>query len=371
MQMTRSFEMQALLDATVDAVITIDHRGHIELFNRAAEQLFGYRADEVIGSNVNLLMTDVDRDQHDAYMQRYQQTGAARIIGIGRDVEARRKDGSVFPAFLSVGRIAGAEPAHYVGLLHDLTKRRHAERDAHEARERMMHVSRLATMGEMAAGISHELNQPLTAIATTAQACIRIMDAPAPDVAEVRAALDSMAGQALRAGEIIRRLRKLVRRHESELQPGDVNSVIDELNALAMADARANDVRIRVQLAPQLPAVMMDRIQIQQVLLNLLRNGIDALQSMPFGDKQLLLSSALDANGDVEVCVCDTGPGVAAEMLDHLFTPFATTKSDGTGLGLAISRSIVEAHKGRLEYSNNEPTGARFSVTLPAMRTIA
>lgn len=365
MPMKVSSEMQALLDATVDAVIGIDHRGHIELFNRAAEQLFGYRAAEVVGQNVNMLMPENDGRQHDAHMQRYQRTGEARIIGIGREVEAQRKDGTIFPVHLAVGQVAGTEPPRYVGLLHDISKRRRAERDAQEARERMMHVSRLATMGEMAAGISHELNQPLAAIATTAQACVRLMGVPEPDYPEVRQALDRIAGQALRAGEIIRRLRKLVRRHESEVEPADINSVIDELGALTMADARANDVRIRVQLTPRLPPVMLDRIQIQQVLLNLLRNAIDALQSLPSGTKELTVTSALTAHGEIEIRVCDTGPGVAPEMLDHLFTPFATTKSDGTGLGLAISRTIIEAHCGRLEYQPNEPTGACFVLTLP------
>jgi two-component system, LuxR family, sensor kinase FixL len=360
-------ELQALLDATVDAVITIDHRGSIELFNRAAEKMFGYSAGEVLGRNVSLLMTDTDRRAHDGYMQRYQQGGQPHIIGIGREVVAQRKNGSAFPAILSVGRVAGADPPRYIGMLHDISLRRRAERDAHEARERMMHVSRLATMGEMAAGISHELNQPLTAIATTAQACTRIMATPQPDLEEVRAALERVAAQALRAGEIIRRLRNLVRRHESELEPADINAVVQELGALTMADARANDVRIRGELTPGLPMVMIDRIQIQQVLLNLLRNSIDALQSMRSDNKLLTVRSAAPRPGWLEISVSDTGPGVAAEMLDHLFTPFATTKSDGTGLGLAISRTIVEAHHGTLTYHSLEPTGACFTITLPTM----
>jgi two-component system, LuxR family, sensor kinase FixL len=367
MLMEPSFEMQALLDATVDAVIMIDHRGRVEMFNRAAVQLFGYTASEMIGRNVSVLMTDGDRHQHDAHMQRYQQGGPAHIIGIGRDVEARRQDGSVFPAHLSVGRIAGTDPPRYIGLLHDISARKRAERDAHEARERMMHVSRLATMGEMAAGISHELNQPLTAIATTAQACTRIMAGADSDLDEIRGALERIAAQALRAGEIIRRLRNLVRRRESELAPADINAVINELGALTMADARANDVRVSVELTPALPTVMMDRIQIQQVLLNLLRNSIDALQSMPAGNKQLSVKTSAPQRNRVVVSVSDTGPGVAAEMLDHLFTPFATTKSDGTGLGLAISRTIIEAHHGKLAYHSLEPTGACFTITLPTM----
>jgi two-component system sensor kinase FixL len=365
--MMRSLEMQALLDATVDAIITIDAGGTVELFNRAAEQLFGFSAAEVMGRNVSMLMTDADRRHHDDYIRRYQQSGEPHIIGIGREVSAQRKDGTTFPAFLSVGKVANADPPRYIGMLHDLSARKRAEREANEARERMMHVSRLATMGEMAAGISHELNQPLTAIATTAQACTRIMAMSSPDFDEVRDALGRMASQALRAGEIIRRLRNLVRRHESALEPADINAVINELGALTMADARANNVQTRVELTAHLPNVMIDRIQIQQVLLNLLRNSIDALQSKTTGIKELTVRSSMPRPGIVEVSVSDTGPGVAAEMLDHLFTPFATTKSDGTGLGLAISRSIVEAHHGTIAYRSLEPAGACFSLTLPAI----
>ena len=363
----RSIDFQALLDATVDAVVTIDHRGTIELFNRAAEGLFGFAAAEVVGRNVSMLMSGNDRQQHDQYMHRYHQGGEARIIGIGREVMARRKDGTAFPAFLSVGQVANSDPPRYIGQLHDLTIRKRAERNALEARERMMHVSRLATMGEMAAGISHELNQPLTAIAATAQACTRILAAADRDLDEVRTALERIAAQALRAGEIIRRLRNLVRRHESALEEADINGVVNELSVLTMADARANDVHTRVELAPDLPAVMIDRIQIQQVLLNLLRNSIDALQSVRSGNKELVVRTSAPHPGHIEVTVRDSGPGVPAEMLDHLFTPFATTKSDGTGLGLAISRSIVEAHHGTLAYHSVEPAGAEFTITLPTV----
>jgi two-component system sensor kinase FixL len=363
----RSHELQALLDATVDAVITIDHGGSVELFNRAAERLFGFSAAEVVGRNVSMLMTDNDRQHHDQYMHRYHQGGEAHVIGIGREVMARRKDGTAFPAFLSVGQVTALDPPHYVGLLRDLTVLKLAERDATESRERVMHVSRLAIMGEMAAGISHELNQPLTAIAATAQACTRILAAADPDVDEVRTALERIATQALRAGEIIRRLRTLVRRRECALEPADINVVVNELSALTMADARANDVHTCVEFAPGLPVVMVDRIQIQQVLLNLLRNSIDALQSMPSGNKELTVRTSAPRPGHVEVTVTDSGPGVAAEILDHLFTPFATTKSDGTGLGLAISRRIVEAHRGTLTYHSVEPTGAEFTITLPTV----
>jgi two-component system, LuxR family, sensor kinase FixL len=493
-----SFELQALLDAAVDAVILIDSRGHIDVFNRAAERLFGYGALEVLGQNVKMLMTDTDRHQHDAYLQRYQRTGVPHIIGIGREVGGRRKDGVVFPAFLSVGRIANASPPRFVGFIQDLTLRhqalaavvrerdransyleaaqtilvaldpgrhvtlvnrkgceilgcdegallgtdwfetvippgeratavvqfaafisqqghpphyceyhvrtnsgahrliawryvvvedasgsitgilcsgddvtdaRHSEAEARESRERMMHVSRLATMGEMTTGISHELNQPLAAITTYAQAGVRLLAAPQPHLADVTEALQQIAAQALRAGEIIRRLRNLVHNHKAQREKLQINDLIEELGTLTRADARVNEVRIALRLAPALPLIDADPIQIQQVLLNLVRNAVQALESTTSADREIVISTGLNSGGDVEVQVRDTGPGVSAQILEKLFLPFATTKSEGTGLGLAISRSIIEAHKGKLEYLPASLPGACFAFWLPAMRS--
>ena len=494
---SKSLELQALLDAAPDAIILIAHTGSIEAFNQSAARLFGYAADEVLGRNVRILATAEDFDRHDAYLERYLRSGESHVIGKGREVRARRKDGSVFPAFLSVGRIAGADPPRFVGFIHDITLRREAlvavqrendranqyleaaqtmlvaldrahrvtlinrkgcevlgreeisllgtdwfdivppaerskasfemhalvereplqphhyeysvtvangeqhliawrcvavqdasgavtgvlcsgdditesrraEREAAEARERMMHVSRLATMGEMASGISHELNQPLAAIANYAQASVRLLATPNPELADVREALEQIAGQALRAGEIIRRLRSLVRRRQTEREQADINELIRELISLARADARSNDVRIILELSADLPAVSVDRVQIQQVLLNLLRNSIDALASIAAGQREVIIRTGATADGDVFVAIADTGVGIAQEILPHLFTPFATNKAEGTGLGLAISRTIVEAHRGRLEYRINKPRGAVFVVTLPFDRS--
>jgi two-component system sensor kinase FixL len=494
-----AFELQALLDATVDAVMLIDSRGCLEVYNQSAQRLFGYSAAEVLGRNVSVLMTDVDRQQHDAYMERYHRTGVPHIIGSGREVDARRKDGSVFPAFLSVGRIANADPPRYVGFIQDLTLRqqalaavlrerdranqyleaaqtmlvaldperrvtlinrkgseilgcaenallgsdwfaavvppeerdaaaarfneflaeqtrrphyseyrvrardgatrliawryvvvqdaaggvtgilcsgddvtdaRHAEAEAREARERMMHVSRLATMGEMATGISHELNQPLAAITTFAQAGARLLASSEPALEDVRDALEQIAAQALRAGEIIRRLRSLVRNSVTHREPTGINGLIEELGTLTRADARMNDVRVTLGLATDVPLVNIDRIQIQQVLLNLVRNAVQALESTDRQQREIAIETGVDSAGDVQVQVRDTGPGISAEFLPKLFLPFATTKADGTGLGLAISRSIIEAHNGRLEFSPNEPRGARFIIRLPSAQEL-
>jgi two-component system sensor kinase FixL len=367
-----SAESQALLDAAVDAVILITHRGIVEAFNLAAVRLFGYSAEEILGRNVAVLMTQSDAQAHDAHLARYVSTGQAHIIGMGREVSACRKDGSVFAAVLSVGRIGGTDPPRFVGFLHDLTLQHQAMAALNEGRdreirtrERVLHVSRLATMGEIASGIAHELNQPLTAIANFAQAGSRLLAAPNPDVEDVRGALDQITAQALRAGKIIHHLRRVVGTRESRRELTDINELIEETQTLARADARDHNVQVQLQLAPDLPRLMLDRIQVQQVILNLFRNSIDALTAVSSGPRQLSICSARSAEGDVTATVADNGPGVAAAMLPTLFMAFSTNKPQGTGLGLAISRTIVEAHRGRLEYQANGPRGALFRLTLP------
>jgi two-component system sensor kinase FixL len=367
-----SADSQALLDAAVDAIILITHQGIVEAFNLAAVRLFGYPPEEVLGRNVALLMTQSDAPAHDEHLARYASGGPAHIIGIGREVSARRKDGTVFPAFLSVGQISGTEPPRFVGFLQDLTLRHQAlaaltegrERES-RTRERMLHVSRLATMGEIASGIAHELNQPLTAIANFAQAGSRLLAAPSPDLEDVRSALEQITAQALRAGKIIHHLRKLIGTRDSQRELTDINELIEETQVLTRADARHHNVQIQLQLAPALPRLMLDRIQVQQVILNLFRNSVDALGAMSSGPRQLWIRSTLGVEGDVTVTVADNGPGVAAAMLPTLFMPFSTNKPQGSGLGLAISRTIVEAHRGRLEYADNTPHGALFRLTLP------
>lgn len=366
-----SLELQALLDAAVDGIVVADHLGTIQTFNRAAERIFGYAAHEVIGSNVGVLMTDVDRASHDRHMARYRETCAARIIGIGREVPARRKDGSIFPAQLSVGLIPESNPPCYVGFVHDNSAQHVADADAHRLQERLMHVSRLATVGEMAAGIAHELNQPLAAIATYAHACDRLLSAPGPDIEEIQSALKQIAGQAVRAGDIIRKLRGLARGEPGTHVPSDVNAVVCELDELIEADARSHGVDYRRDLQLNLPQVVLDRSQIQQVVMNLVHNALDSLALAQIDARQLVVRTRSTAQGDVEISVCDNGGGVAESIANRMFDPFSSTKPTGTGLGLPISRTIVRAHAGALDYVPNEPRGACFKVQLPGMQTEA
>lgn len=361
----RNSELQALLDAAVDAIVVIDHRGRIERFNRAAERMFGYEAHEVIGQNVAVLMPEPDHSAHDAYMTRYMATNEARIIGVGREVRAVRKDGSGLPVRLSVGRIEDADPPRFVGILHDVSGRRHAEDEVRQAQERLSRVSRLATLGEMAAGISHELNQPLSAIANYAQAGVRLLGGPDPAVAEVDGALRAIAAQALRAGEIIRRLRSLVRHQEVRREVESPNELVRELASLLELDARGQDVRLRLDLAADTPSVRVDRVQVQQVVLNLVHNAVEALAESDAPLREVTVRTARTDDGDALVAVIDSGPGLPPELESRIFEPFFTTKAQGTGLGLAISRSIIEAHRSSLTYRRASPGGACFEFSLP------
>lgn len=492
-------DLQAVLDAAVEAVILIDENGLIETFNRSAERLFGWTAAEVIGKNVSLLMEGADRAGHDGYLKRFLTTGQAKIIGIGREVPARRRDGSVFPAMLAVGEVQQSNPRRFVGFLHDITQRKQAvdallkseallrtaqaiarlgnfevlldgpgpmhwsvevatllgcpvadlppdmeaftqrvvhpddrtrferewrraltefgqvdsecrllradgetrvvemrvqfgmdagrrvatgtlhditsrkqaEEAARQSEARLTHFARLSTMGEMAAGLAHEINQPLTAIATFAQAATRMLARPEGiEREDLDEALDQITAQALRAGEVIRRLRGFVKNREVRQEIVDCSRLVEDSRLLLEADARSNDVRLLLEVAASLPPVMADPVQLQQVLINLVRNAIDATVATPGARREVIVRAERDAEGMVEVSVVDHGHGLPPEVAERLFHPFFTTKSSGTGLGLAISKSIIRAHAGRLGHRNTPGGGCTFHFTLPPLGTL-
>jgi two-component system sensor kinase FixL len=358
-------DFDALLDAAVDGIILSDHTGSIEVFNHAAERLFGYAAAEITGRNIKELMNAEDARAHDGHIARFVATRVPHIIGKGREVTARRKDGTVFPAFLSVGLVSGSDPPRFFGFIQDVSSQRQSEDEARRLQERLWHVSRLATMGEMASGIAHELNQPLAAIANYAQACDRLLSKPDADIPEVREALKEITGQAVRAGDIIRRLRGLASRASGHSRATDVNALISELTDLVKWDLRAHEVQYRLDAAPALPSVDVHPEQLQQVVLNLIRNAIESLAHSVQRDRDITVRTTLTDQKDVEIAVCDNGPGVPSDMVSRLFDPFYTSKATGTGLGLAMSRTIIGQHHGTLTYRANVPSGACFVVRLP------
>jgi len=482
--------LAALLATAVDGIIVIDTKGHILLYNQACERLFGYRASEVVGQNVRMLMPEPYRDEHDGYIANYNRSGERRIIGIGREVVGRRKDGSTFPMYLSVGEGGLTGQRFFVGIIHDLsalrweteqregadrllaqivqssedaissvaldgtitswnaaaeriygfspseaigrhvsmilppdrsteddeimaqlragrnmqhyeTVRRHkdgrdvmislsvapifdaagrmigASKTARDVTERkrseqrllgmqneLAHVGRLSAMGQMSAAIAHELNQPLTAIANYAKAAQRLLQNENPEPRQLQSAREAMekaVTQTMRAGTIIRYLRDFVEKRESRKTSEDMNEVIREAVSLGMVGHGHSNVKLILALSPDLPRVPVDRVQIQQVLLNLVRNAIEAMAEVEM--RELTISSEATAEA-LRITVRDTGPGFAPHVVSRLFQPFVTTKADGMGIGLKICQSIIEGHGGTIEARQAEP-GALFAIALP------
>ncbi|HEY5239628.1 MAG TPA: PAS domain S-box protein [Rhizomicrobium sp.] len=478
---------QALIATAVDGIMVIDERGIVQVYNKACEQLFLYAPEEVIGRNVKMLMPEPYRKEHDGYIHHYKETGERRIIGIGREVVGRRKDGTVFPMYLSVGEGRVEDRRIFVGILHDLTAIRAAaeghekiqrelaaivsssedaiisktldgvitswnagaerifgymaqemigqpiallfpddrlaeenlivaqlkagqfiqhyetvrrrrdgtdidvslsvsplydeegrvvgaskiarditERKATEARLRelqseMAHVSRLSAMGQLSSGLAHELNQPLTATANYINTARKLLETGAPSE-KLAPLLGKASDQIQRAGQIIRRLREFVEKRQVSRSPEDINDVVEDAVALSLVASSDVNVELETSLAPNLPPVMMDRVQIQQVLVNLIRNAIEAMQGMP-AKKIVVSTRAGDAH--VDVAVADTGPGIPDDVAQRLFQPFVTTKSTGMGIGLMICRSIMEAHGGNLSMTRRPEGGTIFRFQLP------
>ena len=358
-------EWKALLDAAVDAIIVIDHRGRIETFNSAAEVIFGFSAQEVLGKNVSLLMPEPYRSEHDGYIHNYLETGNAKIIGLGREVQGKRQSGSIFPIGLSVGEIPTGDQPKFVGIVRDITDRKRSEQEIHHIRERLSQFGRLSTLGEMAAGLAHELNQPLTAIATYTQACQRLIESGHSDDDEILATLKKCDAQAQRAGDVIRRLRQFVQKRELGRQEVSCEELIRDLAALAEVDARNNGIPLTIDVAEGLPKIMVDAVQIQQVILNLIRNGIDAMLNMDHSDEGISVSVTKVENEKIRIAVTDHGSGITNEAEKRIFEPFFTTKSSGLGLGLAICQSIITSHGGVLKFTKNPSGGTTFHFTLP------
>lgn len=358
--------LRSILDTIPDAMIVIDEQGIMSSFSAAAEELFGYAADEAIGKNVMILMPSPYREAHDGYIQRYLTTGEPRIIGSGRIVVGERKDGSTFPMELCVGEMRSSDQRFFTGFVRDISERQETETRLQELQSELVHVSRLTAMGEMASALAHELNQPLSAIANYLKGSQRLLE-PATDEksSTLRSALDKANSQALRAGQIIRRLRDFVSRGETERQVESISKLVEEANALALVGVVELGINVHRQLQSGADLVLADRVQIQQVLINLIRNAIDAMADSP--RRELVIATNLVDNDMLEVSVADTGPGLAPEIASQVFHPFITTKRQGMGVGLSISRTIVEAHGGKIWVEPNKGGGTVFRFTLSSV----
>ncbi|WP_169577472.1 PAS domain-containing sensor histidine kinase [Sinimarinibacterium sp. CAU 1509] len=486
-----SDQLSALLDAAADAMVLIDECGNITRFNAAAERVFGYRPAEIVGRNVNVLMPQPFRDEHDGYLNRYHATGVPRIIGIGREVIAQRADGSTFPIDLSVGEFADGDEHGYVGILRDITQRKRQEeelrrsteelrlvfehaptaititsldgyllkvnraasellsyapdellsarhddliypddraiarqhfqrmsleggsctcelrylrkdgsvihathyaavidderglpqmligeivdrtalfeanREADELRDRLAHVGRIGTLGEMVSGIAHEVNQPLTAIASYASACRRMMLGNQASAGEMLSILEKIATQAERAGQVIRGLRALAKRADAERKLLDSNQLVRDVARLVEFELRGDGFDLHLRLESDLPPISGDGIQIQQIVLNLVRNAMEAMNDAGIVGAITLETLTPELHW-IEIRVSDCGPGLSPTVVQRLFEPFFTTKPQGMGLGLSICKSIAAAHGGELSYFLNEHGGTTFALRLPA-----
>jgi two-component system sensor kinase FixL len=360
---TRQAQMQSILDTVPEAMIVIDDAGLIRSFSAAAERLFGWSPKEAIGRNVSLLMPSPYRREHDGYMTRYMTTGERQIIGIGRIVVGERKDGSTFPMELAVGEAKVGGQRFFTGFVRDLTERRDQERRLQELQSELVHVSRLTAMGEMASSLAHELNQPLSAIANYMKGSVTLLDSAKADPDRLRDALSRAGDQAIRAGDIIKRLREFVAKGETEHSLEDPAKLMEEASALALVGARSRDLRVDLRFGRDLGLVIVDKVQIQQVALNLIRNAMDAMETAPL--RELVIATGRTEDNLVLVSVTDTGPGVDPGIADRLFQPFSTTKTGGLGVGLSICRTIIEAHGGRIWFEPNVNGGAVFKFTLP------
>lgn len=360
---TREAHLRSVLDTVPDATVVIDDRGIIQSFNAAAERLFGHPESSVVGQNVSMLMPTPFREEHDRYIARYLKTGEKRIIGIDRVVTGQRKDGSTFPMKLEVAEVRTGERRYFTGFIRDLTERQATERQLEELESELARLSRLTAMGEMASTLAHEINQPLSAIANYLQGCRRLIEGiEHPNAPKIHDALSETTHQTLRAGQIIRQLREFVARGETEKRPENINKLVEEASALALVGAKEQGVKTVFRFDTSTGPVLVEKVQIQQVLLNLIRNAIEAMQGC--AKKELVVETRLLDDGMVEVRVADTGSGLAEEIVPRLFQPFATTKPAGMGVGLSISKRIVEAHGGELLAEPNPGGGTLFRFTL-------
>ena len=360
--------LRSILATVPDAMVVIDEAGVMLSFSAAAEKMFGFAEPDVVGRNVSMLMPSPDRERHDDYLSRYRATGERKIIGIGRVTTALHSDGSTFPIELAVGEAWIEGRRVFTGFIRDLTERQRTELRMQDLQSELAHVGRVSEVGTLASALAHELNQPLTAVANYCEAARDLLAGPLdPETVEtLREALDDAARQSVRAGQIVRRLRDFITHGRTEREVENLPRLIGEANALALVGSREHGIEVKVDLDPAAKSVFVDRIQIQQVLVNLIRNAIDAMAGSPV--RLLRISTRKEPEGWIRVTVGDTGSGIGEAVAAQLFQPFVTSKEGGMGIGLSICRTIIEAHGGRIGFEPAPGGGTLFHFTLAETR---
>jgi two-component system sensor kinase FixL len=352
----------AVVEAVVEAVITINDKDIIETFNRTAQEMFGYTFNEVIGRNIKVLMSESYSKEYDNYISRYLKD--AKHISGGREVSAKHKDGSVFQIHVAFSEINNLAERKFVGLIIDLSQQHAIEKETRQHIEQLAHSDRLNLLGEMTAGIAHEINQPLTAISLFAQAGKRLYEGGKPE--RLPDTFDKLSEHAQRAGAVIERMQMMAKQGDNVKETIECRVLTEEIIKLAEIEARTRDIMIIMDAPIALPRVFVDRVQIQQVVLNLLRNGMDAMTTINCQHGNVILLQILfNEEKNIEICVVDSGGGVSKQVEAKLFTPFLSTKAKGMGMGLSISKSIITEHGGEIQFRNNASIGSTFCFSLP------
>lgn len=352
------------VEASPTAMLMAGTDGIISLANRQAEVVFQYSRSELLGMNVDTLVPERYRSRHADDRSAYATDASARMMGAGRELFGRRKDGSEVPVEIALNPIRLGESLHVLVSIADISERKRLERESSMHRDELAHLSRVALLAELSGSLAHELNQPLTAILSNAQAAMRFMAADPPDLGEVKESLLNIVESDKRAGEVIRRLRAMLRKEAIDYRDIDINEVVLDVLRIIRSDLLNRNTETILQLATDLPSSYGDRIQMQQVLLNLIMNGCDAMAEVATG-RELTVQTLRHDDGGVEVRVSDVGRGIPADDMQRIFSPFYSTKSDGMGLGLAVCTTIIESHGGRLWASNNPGRGATLHFSLP------
>jgi len=359
-------KLNAIFNASVEGIITIDRSDTIVSVNAAVEAIFGYQPEELIDCSINILMLSLPKAMNDSCLPR-----TLKCVGQIQEIEGLHKNGSVVPLDLSLAKYSIDHENYFTYIVRDVSLRKRREQQDKEHLDQLAHVTRLGLMGEMASGIAHEVNQPLCAISSYTQVSLNLINSENPDLVKLNEILRKNKQQALRAGQIIHRMREFVKPQSKHRSTADINTLIHDAVDLCNVKLKHNDIKLTYNLENNLPPVFVDHIQIEQVIINLIRNSIDALQSLPAKQhRHLSIRSRLNLNKDIQVGVKDNGPGLDEEQQQKIFTPFYTTKADGMGMGLSISRSLIEAHEGTLHFNSQPGKGSSFYFTLPRQEPI-
>jgi PAS domain S-box-containing protein len=359
--LNRTARLDSIFNASVEGIITVDMSDIIVSANVAVETIFGYKPEELVGCSFNKLMSSTLREMNDCSLNR-----AIKFTGRIKEVEGIHKNGSAVPLDQSIAEFSIKDAHYFTTIVRDVSLRKYREQQDKEHLHQLAHVTRLGLMGEMATGIAHEVNQPLSAITNYIQVSLNLINKEIPDLVKLTEVLNKTQQQALRVGQIITRMRAFVKSKVQQRSTTDINNLVHDCISLCITELKQNDIKLTFELENNLPSIYIDQIQIEQVIINLIRNSVDALQNLPKKQQRhIIIYSQLTIDNSIEIKVEDNGPGLDENLKQNILTPFYTTKTDGMGMGLSISRSLIEAHDGTLHFNSQHGKGTSFYFTLP------